>query len=88
MNEESILDNPVWHSLVSTHQGLSMGYQLAKRYDPAVSNFMVVKEPSEAAEEEMTKLIKPMEHVFLFGVAPLFRSKRWLVHQVAEESIK
>ena len=86
MNEESILDNPVWHSLVSTHQDLSVGHQLAKRYDPTVSNFMAVKEPSEAAEEEMTQIIKPMEAVFLFGVAPLFHSKGWLVHQVAQES--
>lgn len=64
------LDNPVWHSLTSSHANLAIGKGLARRYPAEVAPFVGVESASAQAADEMLKLVEPGERVGLVGLIP------------------
>lgn len=64
----SILDNPIWHSLLTEHASFAEGGDLAKRYPGDVSPLAGIKEQSEQAYHALGELLKAEEAAVLFLV--------------------
>ncbi len=62
------LDRPVWASLVSAHASLSLGDELARRYDPGVNRFASARDDSDAALDALARLVPPSDRVFILQV--------------------
>jgi predicted GNAT family acetyltransferase len=67
--DTSLLDNPVWSSLISHHRHLAVGEGLARRYPSEVSRISAIAEPSEEAFADLRGLVGPEEVV---GVVTAF----------------
>jgi len=63
-----VLDRPVWESLASRHASLSIGGALAKRYQRDVNLFASARDDSPAAQDALTALVEPGEHVYVLQV--------------------
>lgn len=72
------LDRPVWASLVTAHAGLSLGDELARRYEPGVNRFASARDDSDAALEALARLVPPSDQVFILQV-PAIRIPAGLV---------
>jgi len=60
------LDNPVWYAL-NTHQAqFSIGKNLAKRYPPLVAPYCAVADHSDAAFNDLTRIVAQGVTVRLF----------------------
>lgn len=62
------LDLPVWSSLTTAHRGLSIGDELARRYDPEVNRFISARDDSLEASEALTRLVRPRDPVYVLQV--------------------
>ena len=65
-----MLDNPVWHSLVTQHSPLALTADGAARYPPAIAPFAAVTDATIRSANQLTSLIGDEESVYLVGVAP------------------
>lgn len=61
----TLLDRPVWSSLSTTHAGLSLGDELARRYRPDIHRFVAARDDSDAALAALARLVQPSEQVFV-----------------------
>jgi predicted GNAT family acetyltransferase len=61
-----ILDNPIWHSLLTEHASFAEGDDLARRYPAEVSPLAGIKEQSRQAYDALGELLAPQEPVVLF----------------------
>mgnify|MGYP001599808603 CR=1 FL=1 len=64
----NLLDRPVWSSLTSAHAPLSIGDELARRYQPQVNRFASARDDSPAALAALAALLQPAEQVFILQV--------------------
>jgi len=64
----NLLDRPVWSSLSTAHAGLSMGDDLARRYEPDVNRFASARDDSAAALRALALLVQPSDQVFILQV--------------------
>ena len=62
------LDRPVWSSLCTAHAELSLGDDLARRYEPDVNRFASARDDSEAALQALARLVQPSDPVFVLQV--------------------
>jgi hypothetical protein len=53
----TLLDDPVWAALSTTHRALALGGPLAKRYLPEVGPFAALADRTPAAFEALTALV-------------------------------
>jgi ribosomal protein S18 acetylase RimI-like enzyme len=53
----SSLNNPIWHSLKGPHAKFAVGNGLARCYQPQVSVFYAISEPSDAAFRDLRDLV-------------------------------
>ncbi|WP_199509440.1 GNAT family N-acetyltransferase [Nucisporomicrobium flavum] len=64
----SVLDNPVWAALSGPHAGHADRYGRSARYDPEVSPFAAVDDPTdESAWDDLRTLIGPGNRALLAG---------------------
>ena len=64
----SWLDNPIWHSLNTSHSGLAIGGERVRRYPSAYAPFVAVAD--ELCGAELKALVEPGERVGILGVMP------------------
>lgn len=62
-----VLDDPIWNSLVTDHSQFSIGGVLAKRYPAEIGPFVSVCEMSREAFDELGRLLRPDERLYLVG---------------------
>jgi ribosomal protein S18 acetylase RimI-like enzyme len=60
------LDNPIWHSLTTSHAQLARGGDLARRFDPGIGPLAGLREQSSEAYAELGSLLGPREYAVLF----------------------
>ncbi|MGY4643687.1 GNAT family N-acetyltransferase [Cellulomonas sp. URHB0016] len=61
---DEALDNPVWHSLTGAHASLAEGAGGARRYRPAVSPFVALRDPADPASwADLVALVGPGQQV-------------------------
>jgi len=65
------LDRPVWTSLNTRQRGLSVGGELARRYDPKINVFAATREDSDAAGQALGALAQPGQSLFRLQVDPI-----------------
>jgi predicted GNAT family acetyltransferase len=65
------LDHPVWASLRSVHEPLSIGTALARRFARDVNLFASAADDSPAALAALAELVQPGEQVFVLQVPPI-----------------
>lgn len=63
-----VLDRPVWESLSTRHASLSLGGELAKRYQHDVNLFASARDESQEALNALAALVEPGEHVYVLQV--------------------
>jgi ribosomal protein S18 acetylase RimI-like enzyme len=61
-----MLDNPIWHSLGTTHAGFSEGLGDARRFDPAVSPLCGLRDGTEDSWAALEALVAPGGRAGLF----------------------
>jgi predicted GNAT family acetyltransferase len=79
----NLLDRPVWASLTTAHAGLSLGGELARRYDPHVNRFASARDDSDAALEALADLVQPSDRVFILQVPEIRIPARLVATKVA-----
>ncbi|MCE9558699.1 MAG: GNAT family N-acetyltransferase [Armatimonadetes bacterium] len=72
------LDNPVWSSLVSHHQGFALGEGRVRRYREDVAPFAAMQDASPEAEAQLLELIPVGGKAAMVGVLPTLGSN-WRV---------
>jgi predicted GNAT family acetyltransferase len=65
--KRSVLDNVVWHSLIGPHAALGDRTGLAARFHRDVAPFSAIEEPSEAAWDDLVRLVGPGKPAVLFA---------------------
>jgi predicted GNAT family acetyltransferase len=65
------LDRPVWASLRTFHEPLSIGTALARRFARDVNLFASAADDSPAALAALAELVQPGEQVFVLQVPPI-----------------
>ena len=60
-NQSSLLDNPVWSSLSTTHASFAEGDDLAKRYPVDVAPFAATRDQSRESYHSLARLLGPEE---------------------------
>jgi ribosomal protein S18 acetylase RimI-like enzyme len=76
------LDNPVWHALSGPHASLGTATPLAAIYNPAVSRFAGLLEPSAEAFAQLASLVEPEEIIALDTAWHVSPSPHWQVVNV------
>lgn len=66
--DSQLLDRPVWASLSTTHQPISVGDALARRYAPEINRFASARDDSTAALDTLTACVQPGEQIYLLQV--------------------
>jgi ribosomal protein S18 acetylase RimI-like enzyme len=61
-----VLDNPVWHALVSAHRSLATGAGLARHYPRDIVPFSGLEDPSPAAYADLALGLRAGEEARLF----------------------
>ena len=64
----NLLDRPVWASLTTAHDHLSLGDEMARRYAPDVNRFASASDDSDAALRALGRLVQPSDQVFILQV--------------------
>lgn len=64
------LDNPIWASLTSRHQGLARSIGAVVRYPPDYAPFAAVASADADASAALASLVEPDESVYLLGPVP------------------
>ncbi|MFC5437816.1 GNAT family N-acetyltransferase [Rhodanobacter umsongensis] len=64
----NMLDRPVWASLSTAHAGLSLGDDMARRYQPDINRFASARDDSDAALQALARLVPPFDPVFVLQV--------------------
>lgn len=77
MMDESLLDNPIWHALHSSHRAFNRGTRLAARYPAEISRFAALDRSSVEAFNELEALLQPGETVAFFTADPLKVPEGW-----------
>ncbi|MGA0588401.1 GNAT family N-acetyltransferase [Dyella sp. KRB-257] len=88
------LDRPVWSSLSTAHEALSLGDALARRYLPDVNLFASARDDGDEALAALAALVGPGEQVYQLQV-PAIRvppglvavKQAWGVQMVAEQPL-
>ena len=62
----TLLDHPIWHSLITTHAHLALGNGLARRYPPEIGPLAALREPTPEAWAELAALTPTGDVVVLF----------------------
>jgi len=62
------LDRPIWSSLSTTHQALSLGDERARRYLPDVNLFASARDDSDEALAALAALVGPGDQVYQLQV--------------------
>ena len=65
------LDRPVWSSLCTHHEGLSVGDARARRYAPDVNLFAAARDDSAESAAALGALVRPGETVFVLQARPI-----------------
>jgi hypothetical protein len=79
MMDFALLDNPIWHSLTTTHRSLARAHSLAARYPSNVSPLAALSRPTSEAFTDLSALVAPGERVGLFTAEPLDVPAGWQV---------
>jgi predicted GNAT family acetyltransferase len=58
-NQLSVLDNPVWSALSTTHASFAEGDELAKRYPSDVAPFAATRDQSTESYDSLARLLGP-----------------------------
>jgi predicted GNAT family acetyltransferase len=58
-DQSSLLDNPVWNALSTTHASFAEGDSLAKRYPPDVAPFAATHDQSPESYRSLARLLGP-----------------------------
>ena len=77
------LDNPVWHSLTSTHSPYALGGDFVKRYPVDMLRILGCKTPLTADLEQIEPWVVPGENFFVVGELPAL-PKNWVLHSKLE----
>lgn len=70
------LDNPVWHSLQSSHKVFASGNEIIKRYQPDFLTFLGCEAPLTVNLDHIDQWITPGENFFMVGDLPKL-SNNW-----------
>lgn len=73
----SLLRNPVWHALTTTHQHFAIGGDLAKRYPDDITPFGAVENPNKASLDELASLTTSDEIIVLVGHEMIEEDENW-----------
>lgn len=65
-SQSSVLDNPVWNALCTTHASLADGDDLAKRYPPEVAPYAAIRDLSSASFDSLARLVGPESVAAMF----------------------
>lgn len=65
------LDRPVWASLTTTHARLSVGDDMARRYELEVNRFASARDDSDAALRALASLVSGSDQVFVLQAPPI-----------------
>ncbi|WP_363798208.1 GNAT family N-acetyltransferase [Lysobacter firmicutimachus] len=69
-----VLDNPIWHSLISRHLDLAQRHEPAARYPAQIAPFLgvasVTADAAEALSGAFAALVPPEDTALLLGVPP------------------
>ncbi|MEO5841956.1 MAG: GNAT family N-acetyltransferase [Acidimicrobiales bacterium] len=63
--DSAVLDNPVWHSLTTTHAPLAEGDGPARRFRPDVAGFVGIERDHPDAWQALAKILGPAQTVTL-----------------------
>ncbi|GAB2840376.1 hypothetical protein GCM10027277_04160 [Pseudoduganella ginsengisoli] len=74
---DAVLDNPVWHALVSAHRGMAQVNGLAARYRNNISPLAGLREPTRQALDDLRALAQPGEELWLLSDKPLDLPPGW-----------
>jgi GNAT superfamily N-acetyltransferase len=79
----SLLDNPAWSALSTTHKSFSEGDELAKRYPSDVAPFGATRDQSSESYRSLAKLLSPGETAALpLSIMPILPPGWTLVRRV------
>lgn len=73
----AVLDNPVWHALISAQRGMARLHGLAARFRPGISPLAGLREPTVQALEDLRTLARPGEQLWLLSDGPLDLPPCW-----------
>ncbi|MBY0239818.1 MAG: GNAT family N-acetyltransferase [Burkholderiaceae bacterium] len=74
---DAVLDNPVWHALVSAQRGMAQLHGLAARFRADISPLAGLREPTTQALEDLRALAAPGEQLWLLSDGPLALPPCW-----------
>jgi ribosomal protein S18 acetylase RimI-like enzyme len=79
---------PLW-ALTTTHAGLALGDDRARRYPPDIAPMAAIRDVSHACLQSLTGLMKPGEAVGLFGPEPVAASGGMVAvaHKTVEQMV-
>ncbi len=75
----SLLDNPIWHALSTTHAFFAEGDDLAKRYPVDITPLAATRDQSAASYESLAQLLRPGGRAGLALEAPPTLPAGWTV---------
>jgi predicted GNAT family acetyltransferase len=86
---ESLLDNPIWHSLRTHLAPFSENGELARRFQPGIGPLAGLREQSPDAYAELGELLRPGEYGVLFLEDEPCPPKDWrlLMHSSGDQMI-
>jgi len=74
---DAVLDNPVWHALMSAQRGMAQVHGLAARFRADISPLAGLREPTRQALEDLRALAAPGEQLWLLSDGPLDLPPCW-----------
>jgi len=77
---DSLLDNPIWHSLSTIHDRFALGGELARRFLSEIGPLAGMKEQSTKAFNELSELFSPNEPAVLFLDSAPELPEDWRIH--------
>lgn len=82
--EVPLLDSPIWHALGSVHAPLARSHGLARRYPADVSPMAAVREPTQAAFDDLAVLVAPDDRVGLFAQSDVATPHGWVIEEAID----
>jgi GNAT superfamily N-acetyltransferase len=70
VSDPTLLDNPIWHALVTEQSSLALGGELAKRFPAEIGPLSGMKNTSAACYEALRTLTSPGEVLAVFFTEP------------------
>lgn len=74
---DAVLDNPVWHALISAQRGMARVHGMAARFRADISPLAGLREPTRQALEDLRALAAPGEQLWLLSDGPLDLPPCW-----------